>query len=267
MLTTDIQYRQSYLARVRKTLDSVIAVLQQNFGGAEVLSELCQMRGYEDPKMFAHLADKGVFKMPYLSDIQILMQNKLDAPTLRHLGLIDDAGNYLLEGRYAIPIRNYSGVPLALVCWYPDKRKYITTGTLGFTNTATFFNADTYKQAFKFPDGISRAFVVEGIFDALSISSLGYCAFGNQGLPLSPVKKEMLSRFDRVYFIPDNDAPGRKSNKYLCTHSSHLWDTDNGYLIQIQSHTCKDMDDVIKKGRLDDLDSWITDNRLLRVSI
>ena len=267
MLITDIQYSQSYLARVRRTLEDVITVLHQNFGGADVLSELCQMRGYTDTKMFAHLADKKVFQMPNLSDIQILMGNRLDAPTLRHLGLVDDAGNYFLEGRYAIPLRNYTGTPLALVCWYPDKRKYITTGTLGFTNTVTFFNADTYKQAFRFPDGRSRVFVVEGIFDALSISSLGYCAFGNQGLPLSAIKKEMLTRFDDVYFIPDNDRPGRMSNKYLCTRSTHLWDTPNGHLIQIVSDTCKDMDDVIKKGRLDDLDNWITDNQLLRVSI
>lgn len=267
MLLTDIRSHQSYLARVRRTLESVITVLHQNFGGADVLSELCQMRGYTDSRMFAHLADKKVFRMPNLSDIQILMKNSLDAPTLRHLGLVDDAGNYFLEGRFAIPLRNYSGTPLALVCWYPDRRKYITTGTLGFTNTATFFNMDSYRQAFGFPDNISRAFVVEGIFDALSISSLGYCALGNQGLPLSPIKKEMLARFDEVYFIPDNDRPGRMSNKYLCTRSSHLWDTDNGHLIQITSSTCKDMDDVIKMGRLDNLDDWITDHKLLRVSI
>lgn len=267
MLITDIQARIRYVQHVRKLLTRLVDILCANFGSEDVVSELCMMRKYTDPRMFALLASKKVFKMPTLSDIQILASAQgitLDPALMRHLGLIDDSGNYFLEYRYVLPLRNYGGTVIALVCWYPDKRKYITTGTLGFTNTATFFNQESYTKAYKFPDGVSRVFVVEGIFDALSIESLGYCAFGNQGLAMSSIKKEMLTRFDKVYFIPDNDKPGRKSSKFTCLRSSHLWDIPNSTVIQL-SGACKDMDDFIKMYGVQDLDKFLVTDPVLKI--
>ena len=267
MLQSDVQERLSVVRDTREVLSQLVGILSEYSGGSDTIDELCERRHYHDERMINLLKSKQIFLMPSLSDIQILAQASglnLTPQMLRSTGLVGDNGEFWLQDRYAIPLRNYSGDVMALVCWFPDKRKYITTGTLGFSSTTTFFNQDSWKRARLQNSGQTVAFVVEGIFDALSIESLGYCAFGNQGLALSPVKKEMLSRFDRVYFIPDNDNPGSKSNKYLCKKSSHLWDTPNGHLIQL-SGGVKDMDDLIKKYQPASLDDWITSNRLLRI--
>lgn len=267
MLQSDVQERLEMVRDTRNVLSQLVGILSEYSGGSDVIEELCKRRHYHDERMINLLKTKQIFLMPSLSDVQILAEVKglhLTPQLMRSTGLVGDTGEFWLQDRYAIPLRNYSGDVIALVCWFPDARKYITTGTLGFSSTTTFFNQESYTKS-RLPNSSQTiAFVVEGIFDALSIESLGYCAFGNQGLALSPVKKEMLSRFDMVYFIPDNDNPGSKSNKYLCKRSSHLWDTPNGRLIQLQG-AVKDMDDFVKKFNPDSLDSWITSNRLLRV--
>lgn len=269
MLLSDVAQRQKYVSNIRRTLTFLTNTLGEIYGGQEVVSELAEMRGYSDIRMINYLSTKGIFKAPPLSDITIIASRyglHLDQQTLTHLGITSLQGDYFLQSRFVLPLRTWSGRVQAWVCWYPDKRKYITTGTLGFTTVASFFNMESYVEAFKYPDGVSRVFVVEGIFDALSIASLGYCAFGNQGLDLSPLKKEMLSRFDEVYFIPDNDAPGNKSNKYLCKSSTHLWDTPNGRLIKLDG-SVKDMDDMIKACQPANLDMLMTKSPLLRVQI
>lgn len=268
MLLSDVERRQAYVAEIRRKLTGVMNILSSIYGGASVVDEVMTMRGYTSPRMREYLLSKNIVKMPALSDITYLASGygiKLDQQTLIHMGLTSAQGDYWLQDRYAIPLKTWLGTIQALVCWYPDKRKYITTSTLGFTTVSTFFNMESYPAAYQFPDGLSRVFVVEGIFDALSIASLGYCALGNQGLDLGGLKKEMLSRFDIVYFIPDNDAPGNKSNKYLCGNSNHLWDIPNGKLIKLEGRA-KDMDDVLKGYELTDLSSFMTDSCLLRVN-
>lgn len=268
MLLTDVAKRSEIVKSVREDLTKLTHILQEHTDVKEAVDEVMLMRKYTDDRMRNLLLEKGIIKMPTLSDIQLLCAAnglELDATKLRYLGLVDDSGNYFLEYRYAVPVKNYSGIVLALVCWYPDNRKYITTGTLGFTSSATFFNADSYKKAFD-ENGKSTVFVVEGIYDSLSIESLGYAAFGNQGLDMSPVKKEILSRFDKVIFIPDNDRPGMKSNKYTCIKSNHLWDIPNGHMIKLCGHI-KDMDDLIKTYHFEDLDFLKSVDRYLKFEV
>lgn len=260
--------RVKYVRSIRKILTYVYdSLLYPVYGNQGVVQEIALMRGYTSQQMIDYLESKHIIRMPALTDITYIASLKglkLDVGKLRHLGLVGNDGEYWLQDRFVLPLRTWGGIIQALICWYPDNRKYITTGTIGFTSAASFFNMESYKNAFRFDDGVSRVFVVEGIFDALSISSLGYCALGNQGLDMSSVKKEMLSRFDEVYFIPDNDKPGRMSNKYCCKRSSHLWDTENGRLIKLEG-SAKDMDDVIKQYNVSDLSYLMTNAPLLRV--
>ena len=268
MLLSDVEQRQEYVKTIRRKLTGIYNILSSIYGGESVVDTIMTMRGYTDNRMRDYLLTKQIVRMPALSDITHFASGygiKIDQQTLTHMGIVSPQGEYFLQDRFALPLRTWSGEIQALVCWYPDRRKYITTSTLGFTTVASFFNMESYPAAYKFPDGKSRVFVVEGIFDALSISSLGYCALGNQGLNLSNLKKEMLSRFDIVYFIPDNDEPGNKSNKYLCSRSTHLWDTPNGRLIKLDGPV-KDMDDVIKYYKLPDLSSFMSDACLLRIN-
>ena len=239
----------------RGILKQLCSCFEEAFGGEAVIDELMERRKYKSEKMRALLLSKGIFKMPTLHEVQLIaLANsiRLTAPMLRQLGLVSDSGDYFLEDRYAIPLCDWTGNPIALVCWYPDARKYITTTTYGFTATATFFNMQSYPKAVQ-PDGSTTVFVVEGIFDALSVESLGYCCLGNQGLDMSPIKKLMLQRFDRVIFIPDNDRPGRMSNPYLTIRSSHHWELPNSRMVALTGKI-KDMDDFIKYLGIEDLE-------------
>lgn len=267
MLLSEVQKRQKIVHRVRLDLTHVYDTLCLLLGTEDTASEIASMRGYTDSRMIRLLESKKIVKLPAFSDIQLLMRTRGFQFTIndyRLMGLIGDDGGYWLQDRYAIPLRSFDGYVIALVCWLPDNRKYITTGTLGFTSASTFFNMESYAKAAQFADGKTRVFVVEGIFDALSIESLGYCCFGNEGLALSAVKKEMLSRFDNVYFIPDNDNPGRKSNKYLTQFSSHHWDTPNGHLIRLTG-AVKDMDDFVKRYSPANLNSLLTDSPYIKL--
>ena len=270
LLQSTIVERRELVSGTRKVLTQLVGIIAEHFGGRGVVSTVCSMRGYSDKRMADLLMTKGIVQMPSLSDIQILAKARglnLTPQMLRATGLIGENGDYWLQDRFAIPLRTYGGDVIALVCWYPDKRKYITTRTLGFSSTTTFFNQESYTKSKLNNSDKTVAFVVEGIFDALSVESLGYCCFGNEGLALSPVKKEMLSRFDEVFFIPDNDNPGRKSNKFLCRQSSHLWDTPNGKIIQLRGTKVKDMDDYVKLYAPETLDAWITTNQFLRIDL
>lgn len=273
---------KSTLPRGDKVTDNILQAVQTTrgilkqfcdcfakaYGGEEVIDELMTRRNYSSDKMRTLLLSKGIFKMPTLHEVQLTARANgmlLTPPVLRQLGLVSDSGDYFLEDRYAIPLCDWTGAPIALVCWYPDARKYITTTTYGFTATTTFFNMQSYPKAVQ-PDGSTVIFVVEGIFDALSVESLGYCCLGNQGLDMSPIKKTMLQRFDRVLFIPDNDRPGRMSNPYLTIRSSHHWELPNSRMIALTGKI-KDMDDLIKYLQLDNLD-FMTQftSRMLKVT-
>lgn len=268
MLLTDLSSYTAIVMQVRENLTRLTNALSKAFCDDSCISELMSRRKYTDTRMYALLKAKGVFQIPSLSDIQVFARANnipFEAQDIRNYGLVGDNGGYWLQSRFCIPVRDIANQVIAWVCWYPDKRKYITTGTLGFTNTATFFNIESYAQS-AISDNKRLAFVVEGIFDALSINSLGYCALGNQGLALTPVKREMLNRFDTVVFIPDNDSAGRQSNVYLAPTSSHKWTTSQAEMrvIELQGR-CKDMDDVIKYIKPDNLDFLLTENSFTRV--
>lgn len=267
MLLSDVSEYRSLIIDVRQNLTRLTQELSTMFCDEDCISELMTMRKYSDPRMYALLKSKGIFKVPCLSDIQVIAKAHnipFSADYVRNYGLVGSNGGYWLQSRFCIPIRDIAGQVIAWVCWFPDNRKYITTGTLGFTNTSTFFNAESYAQCMQ-SDHSRLAFVVEGIFDALSISSLGYCALGNQGLAMPPVKREMLNRFDTVVFIPDNDSAGRQSNPYLSPNSSHKWTAGTATRIVELQGKCKDMDDMIKTYQPENLDFLLGKDSFTRV--
>lgn len=93
--------------------------------------------------------------------------------------------------------------------------------------------------------------VVEGIFDCLSLRSIGLPCIATMGATVSPMKCELLKLFKKVVAIPDADVTGRKG-----------LDTKTGWQlpstatriclklspIQIHGETVKlkDIDDLVK---------------------
>jgi len=231
------------LKNVRNEFSSFIEQISSAYCVDSTIQELMQMRRYSSQEMYNTLKEVGVFKTNDLSSLELIAPlSKYN--TSGRWGLVSVNGQYLLAGRYVIPIRDIKGKVTALVGWYPDERKYVTTPTFGFARDAQFFNIECYSQNVN-----ADVYLVEGIFDTLALRSLDLFALGNMGLGLSPVKREILKRFNHVFAIPDADKPGRS---VLPFHSKDVkskfkWNIDsNVTFVEIAIEGIKDTDDLIK---------------------
>ena len=251
---------------VRNGLTDVVDKLIPVFSTDEVIADVMTMRKYvASPyakQIEATLREVGVFKLDYYSEIQYIVPELTDEKAKLY-GLVDRAGNYLLRGRYTIPIRDISGKVTALVGWYPDVKKYVTTPTYGFSKDGQFFNIECYSKSFdgdypKYKDeetgevleSTGLVYLVEGIFDTLSLRALGFPVLGNMGLDMSLMKTEILSRFGKVIAIPDNDRAGSGTNPYLNRISGKgkkvEWLTKNENVIVQLPTGGQDRDDLVK---------------------
>ena len=251
---------------VREGLTDIVEKLSSVFSTDEVINEVMAMRRYNysayADEMRKTLKDVGVFKVDSLSSIEFVAGNKGE-DFYKLAGLTDKNGNFLLSGRYIIPIRDIVGRVTALTGWYPDVKKYVTTPTYGFSKDGQFFNIECYKDSIEgnYPhykdeetgdilESKGMVYLVEGIFDTLSLRSLGFPALGNMGLDMSYLKSEILTRFGKVIAIPDNDNAGKGTNPYLNRlsgkDSNLVWDIQNEHVIVILPKGVKDSDDFIK---------------------
>lgn len=262
---------------IRSLLTDIIDKIQEYFSTDEVIDSLMTLRGYNISPYAENiqktLKEVGVFKIDFLSELQMICKD-IKLEDLVKVGLVDNKGNYFLSGRYAIPIRDISGKVSAVVGWLPqgnNNTKYLTTPTLGFSKAGQFFNMECFEMSF---DGVypkyrdeetgevleskGLVYLVEGIFDALSLRALGLPALSNMGLELSMVKTEILTRFSKVIAIPDNDSAGRATNPYLYKISGKKqtmnWSFKNNSVIVQLPKGVKDVDEFICKYYcLDDL--------------
>ena len=252
--------------KVRNGLTELVDKLSAVFSTDEVISEVMYMRKYVvspyAEQIEKTLREVGIFKLDYYSEIQMIAP-ELTLEDAKLYGLIDRNGNYLLGGRYVVPIRDIMGNVTALVGWYPDDKKYVTTPTYGFSKDGQFFNIECYAKSFegdypKYKDeetgevleSTGMVYLVEGIFDTLSLRSLGFPVLGNMGLDMSLMKTEILSRFGKVIAIPDNDKAGMGSNPYLSRISGKgkkaEWQIKNENVIVQLPKGVKDSDDFFK---------------------
>lgn len=234
---------------VRETLTAFFDKMCEAFGGDAVIDDLMQARGYVDPGMRETLREIGVFRVDYLSDI-LFMDTAVTTEQLRDWGMLTESGDYLLPGRFVLPIRGIDGLVCALVGWdrFGGARKYVTTPTFGFSRDATFFNFDSFTESMTRWGGV--VFLVEGIFDAVALRSLGIPALGNQGLDLSSVKRQMLTRYTKVVAIHDNDTAGWGLNPYLRELTGKkpklLWSFDNEHTFVLLPKGVKDCDVFVR---------------------
>lgn len=132
--------------------------------------------------------------------------SKFNKDEFKDLALFTDEGNFLLNGRYILPVRDMLGNIIALIGWYPDSKKYITTPSKFFSKDCLFFGLEQLSST-----GLGKNyFVVEGIFDSLSLRSLGFNSVACMGISVSRVKELLYGLFGKVVSIPDNDTQGRK---------------------------------------------------------
>lgn len=251
---------------VRQDLTSLVDNLIKVFSTEEVIRELMSLRGYDRSyyreDIYNMLKEVGVFQLDYLSEMLLVIPD-MTVEKGKYLGILDRNGDYLLKGRYVIPIRDIDNQVTALVGWYPDIKKYITTPTYGFSKDGQFFNIECYEQSvtgdydkfvrengetLEYTKGV--VYLVEGIFDTLALRALGLPALGNMGLDMSLIKTEILTRFGKVIAIPDNDKAGRRTNKYVSHLSGkgtkNAWNIKNDHVIVQLPKGVKDVDDFIQ---------------------
>jgi len=171
------------------------------------VDELCTMRGYVGDEQKALIRQ---MKLGYCSieDVDILGDRAKD------LGFITKKGNFLLDGRFIIPVEDISGNLCSLIGYYADYKKYITLPTDFFSKQCQFFN---FKQAYElsWKEYGGYVILVEGIFDCLSLRAIGLPAIATMGATVSSIKGELLKLFRKVLAIPDDDEVGRKAlNRY-----------------------------------------------------
>lgn len=223
------------------------------FGQDYVIDEVMTLRRYTMDAMRNTLKGEGIFKLDGVTDlITFGGQVGLSTEDYMNMGLLTESGDYLLAGRYTLPIRGIDNRVVAFVGWFPDKKKYVTSPSFGFSRDTSFYNFCSYTDALR-KDGVT--FLVEGIFDTLALKSLGLPALGNMGLGMSAYKKQMLTRYTKVIALNDNDEAGKtvlpfEFNKY----SKSVWKLPNGLFIRLsdslkdaQGKRIKDADDLVRE--------------------
>ena len=223
----------------------------------EVIYTICELRNYswelgvmpnELMKIGFVYIDRGKL------DLNILRKNDLNGD----LGLFTKDGDFLLQGRFIFPVKDMLGNIIALIGWFPDEKKYITTPSKMFSKKCLFFGMEQIGQT-----GIGKDyFLVEGIFDSISVRSLGYNCVALMGISVSLYTNVLYSLFRRLIAIPDNDSEGRD----VILHDKWKIPTNASYL-KLKGNL-KDIDDVIKNFDMSDtlLDAWNEKDRVIELN-
>lgn len=188
-----------------------------------VAKEICSLRGYYPERMIDILKKAG---------FMYIEEGKCDFDKMKSLGndlaLFSNKGNFLLEGRFIFPVRDMLGNTVALIGWFPDEKKYVTTPSKMFSKSCLFYGMEQLSKT-----GIGKKYIlVEGIFDCLSVRSLGIPCIAQMGITASRYKVVLYSMFSSLVGIPDNDFEGRgvisKDSWMLPSNSRYFrWTGDN----------------------------------------
>ena len=187
-----------------RLLEDVYRQMQRNFAEDSVQS-LCAIRGYPIGESAQHT---------WLSDNVLGYFETTDTSAFKEypeeLGLFSKSGEMLLNGRYIIPVTSVGGDLVSLIGYFDDYKRYITLSTPFFSKAAMYFRFnEAYKLSWEQYGGV--VFLVEGIFDCLSLWSLGLPCIATMGSSVSTIKGDLLKVFKKVIAIPDDDDTGRKA--------------------------------------------------------
>lgn len=225
-----------------------------------VIESLCNERGYDRNRMDGVLSKIEVcFVDP--DKFEFSRIRKLDKGDL---GLSTPGGIFLLMGRYIVPVRDMLGNIIALIGWYnQEDKKYVTTPSRLFSKECLFYGMEQFK------DGIGKPFViVEGIFDSISVRSLGLRCVAMMGITPSRYKSELFNLMGKVLAIPDGDKEGRK----VVREDTWGIPSRGKYLYWSGVKGIKDIDDLVKSYEAEDvrdmlLDAWKEPDRVVNIRL
>lgn len=246
------EYRD-YCRRFRK----VYSILENHsFPKESVALEICKLRNYYPERMLNIIVKAGFLKLKDDSCYSLLENAGND------LGLFKK-GKFLLDGRYIFPVYDMLGNIIALIGWFPDSKKYVTTPSRLFSKSCQFYGMEQLGTT-----GLNRDYVlVEGIFDSLSVRSIGLPCISLMGISSDRPKVAMYSLFKSLLGIPDNDSEGRK------VLNSDLWRLpSSGKYLKWTGDSSKDIDILINSYEEEDIkemfiSSFNSDKRIVTIKI
>ena len=207
------------------------------------------MRGYKEDSMRSLLNKIGFSYISDSVDTSVLCRDQFS-----DFGLVKN-NNFILRNRYIFPVKDMLGNVLALIGWYPDEKKYITTPSRLYSTNGLFFGMEQLRTG-----QIKNAVITEGIFDSLAVRSCGYNSFAQMGIITSEVKTTLYGVLGRrLLAIPDNDISGRR------VVQQDRWHMPKGssYMNWTTNKNIKDIDDLYKyygeTGLKDLLDDAMSD--------
>lgn len=176
---------------------------------ADSVDRLADLRGYpSSSELLPYLDD--VLRAPFVPKS---LSDQLVGSVSPELGLFDSDkwGNTysVIADRFVVPVRDILGNVLALVGYFPDRRKYMTTKSQYFQREKLFLGLDQIRHG-----ALTSSVIVEGIFDALSLQSIGVHAFSTMGVGVSPYKRGLYQAMGTIVAIPDADSAGREVVQY-----------------------------------------------------
>ena len=233
------------------------------------VDELMQMRGYISSNM-KNLIEEMQLGYCDFTPSELYELNNSDNLG-KELGLITSKDNFLLANRFIIPVYDIANNLVSLIGYYADKKKYITLPTPFFAKEAMFFNfRQAYDLSYKEFNGI--VVVVEGIFDCLSLRSIGLPCIATMGATVSAAKCELLKLFKKVVAIPDADATGRKgldriTGWQLPSSATRICLKLNPIEIHGEQIKLKDIDDLVKIFDEEDIKEMILEASKSRAAL
>lgn len=197
----------NYYKKCADGMEYAYNAMKSHFDVDASIEELMRLRGYisggEQEEFFT---DMQICKCR-IDDVSELGEMALE------LGLLSGSETskfFLLNDRFIIPVRDMENNIVAFIGYYPDYKKYITTPSPFFSKECLFFNmGDAYRRSYEEYDGL--VILIEGIFDCLSLASIGLPAIATMGSDVSRMKGELLKVFKKVIYVPDNDVVGRRA--------------------------------------------------------
>jgi DNA primase len=188
------------------TKEEVFKQVQKELIDLDSVSEVASQRKYIHSEIVDYLKEHYLGFASFSTPSVELYEN------LGSVGWLDK-GSFTLAGRVVVPIRNVDGSIATLVGWRKGFPKYYTIADKDFSKESHWFNLDrALEKSFK---GDKRyrgtVVVVEGIFDALHLDAYGIPAIATMGSDVNAYKGSMLSLFDKIICIPDNDSAGQKA--------------------------------------------------------
>lgn len=171
----------------------------------EVVRDICMLRKYSVERIGEVLKK---------ADFQYIDMSKVDLERVRKYGddlaLFSEEGYFLMTGRYVFPVKDMLGNVVALIGWYPDEKKYVTTPSKLFSKDGLFYGMEQLGES-----GLGSNYIItEGIFDSLSARSLGIKCVAQMGITSSRYKEVLYTLFKQIVAIPDIDEQGRDVLQY-----------------------------------------------------